>query len=173
MRLCIKTVLMLGLCTLVSVSSAAAQSAPKCLGDVNGDGVVDIHDMVSVLNAFGSRGAAYRANIHSDLYVDGLINGADLAIVQSRLGESCKTCPHDYNNDGTVGGADLAVLLAGGGVSGSGMVALLNDWGTNCAVNYVAPTKRTIRGSDDLIQKRIPSRADIAKAKALAGSLGQ
>jgi len=173
MRLCIRSMLMLGLCSLISVGSASAQSAPKCLGDVNGDGQVNINDMVAVLNAFGARGAAFKANIAADLYADGSINGADLAIVQSRLGEACKTCPHDHNNDGTVNSADLAVLLGSGGASGTGMVALLNDWGTNCAVDYVATTKRTARRSDELIQKTRLTRKDIETAKALAASLGQ
>lgn len=173
MRLCVKSVLMLGLCSLISVGSAAAQSGPKCLGDVNGDGRVDVNDMVAVLNAFGARGAAFKANIAADLYADGNINGADLAIVQSRLGEACKTCPQDHNNDGTVGGADLAVLLGSGGVTGTGIVTLLNDWGTNCAVDYVPTTRRNARNSDDLVAKTKLSKKDIDTAKALAASLGK
>ena len=173
MRLCIKSVLVLGICSLLSVGTVSAQPTPKCLGDVNGDGQVNINDMVAVLNAFGARGAAFKANIAADLYADGSINGADLAIVQSRLGEACKTCPHDHNNDGTVGSADLAVLLGSGDVTGTGIVALLNDWGTNCAVSYVPTTKRNARKSDDLIAKPKLSRKDIDTAKALAASLGQ
>ncbi|MFM1848239.1 MAG: Dockerin type domain [Pseudomonadota bacterium] len=163
--------LLLGVCALLFSTAASAQPVPRCLGDVNGDGQVNVNDMVSVLNAFGARGAAFKANVTADLYVDGLINGADLAIVQSRLGEPCSTCPHDHNNDGTVSAADLAYLLASGTATGTAMVSLLNDWGTNCTGTYAAPTKRNIRKSNELIQKRTLSKKDIDAARALAGTL--
>lgn len=49
-------------------------------------------------------------SIGGDLNDDGLVNGADLAIVLGNWG-SCVGCPADINNDGVVDGADLAIVL--------------------------------------------------------------
>lgn len=45
-----------------------------------------------------------------DLNGDGLVNGADLAIVLGNWG-LCAGCPADINGDGVVDGADLAIVL--------------------------------------------------------------
>lgn len=174
MGLFVKSAALLGLTSLIAIGSAVAQSAPapKCLGDVNGDGAVDVHDMVVVLNSFGATGATYKANMYADLYVDGYINGADLAIVQSRMGQSCKTCPSDLTGDGTVGGADLAALLSSGDASGSTMVALLSDWGrSDCGASYVAPTKKTRRSALASQRPGKPTKAAKEAAAALAKTL--
>jgi choice-of-anchor B domain-containing protein len=51
--------------------------------------------------------------VFGDLNGDGLVNGADLAIMLSAWGTSNPTA--DLNNDGVVGGADLASLLGAWG----------------------------------------------------------
>jgi len=61
--------------------------------DLNGDGIPD-----------SCQGPSY------DLNGDGLVNGADLAIVLGQWGP-CPGCPGDMNDDGVVDGADLALLL--------------------------------------------------------------
>lgn len=45
-----------------------------------------------------------------DLNGDGIVNGADLALVLGSWG-ACAGCPADLNGDGVVDGADLAVVL--------------------------------------------------------------
>ncbi|MCH2161142.1 MAG: hypothetical protein MK085_04630 [Phycisphaerales bacterium] len=47
---------------------------------------------------------------HSDLNLDGAVNGADLALVLVAWG-NCHGCPADLNFDGSVNGADLARIL--------------------------------------------------------------
>ena len=50
----------------------------------------------------------------SDLNVDGVTNGVDLAQVLADWG-TCGSCPGDLDGDGVVGGTDLAQILAGWG----------------------------------------------------------
>jgi len=50
-------------------------AAPSCLGDLNGDGLVDGVDLSMLLDAWGNTGGA------ADLDASGLVNGADLGIV--------------------------------------------------------------------------------------------
>ena len=45
-----------------------------------------------------------------DLNVDGIVDGADLAMLLSSWG-ACADCPEDINQDGEVDGADLAYVL--------------------------------------------------------------
>ncbi len=52
-----------------------------------------------------------------DLNVDGVVNGADLAILLGAWG-ACTGCPADLNTDGLVNGADLAILLGAWGNCG-------------------------------------------------------
>ncbi len=53
----------------------------------------------------------------ADLYVDGIVNGADLGIVLANWGAcGAGTCAADLNGDGQVNGADLGIVLAGWGV---------------------------------------------------------
>ena len=51
----------------------------------------------------------------ADLNGDGVVNGADLALVLADWGEPCLGCPSDINDDGLVNGADLALVLAAWG----------------------------------------------------------
>lgn len=50
------------------------------------------------------------APVEGDLTDDGLVDGADLAVLLGSWGP-CRGCPADLNGDGTVDGADLAILL--------------------------------------------------------------
>lgn len=51
----------------------------------------------------------------ADLNGDGQVDGADLARILARWGQSCLGCAEDVNQDGEVNGADLAGILAGWG----------------------------------------------------------
>ncbi|MEE2896504.1 MAG: dockerin type I repeat-containing protein, partial [Planctomycetota bacterium] len=51
----------------------------------------------------------------ADLNGDGRVDGADLARILARWGQSCLGCAADLNRDGEVNGADLAGILAGWG----------------------------------------------------------
>jgi hypothetical protein len=48
---------------------------PGCNGDVNGDGAVDVHDLIEILNAWGDAGGP------ADLNDDGIVDVQDLVIV--------------------------------------------------------------------------------------------
>jgi predicted outer membrane repeat protein len=50
-----------------------------------------------------------------DLNGDGVVNGADLALILADWSQPCLGCPSDINNDGLVNGADLALVLAAWG----------------------------------------------------------
>ena len=53
----------------------------------------------------------------ADLYVDGIVNGADLGIVLANWGAcGAGTCAADLNGDGQVNGADLGIVLSGWGL---------------------------------------------------------
>ena len=67
--------------------------------DVNGDGVVNILDLVIVANAFGEA--------EPDLNADGVVNIQDLVIVANALG---KVRRPDLNGDGVVNIQDLVLV---------------------------------------------------------------
>lgn len=50
------------------------------------------------------------AGILGDLNGDGVVNGADLALLLGAWGP-CTACPADFSGDGIVGSANLAILL--------------------------------------------------------------
>ena len=58
----------------------------KLDGDVNGDGVVNIQDLVAVTASFGQFGE----NIAADVTGDGIVNIADLVFVAGKLGEGAE-----------------------------------------------------------------------------------
>ncbi|MGB8779113.1 MAG: CARDB domain-containing protein [Candidatus Bathyarchaeia archaeon] len=60
----------------------------RIVGDVNGDGKVDISDVIVVENAFGSYPTHPRWNITSDVNADGIVNMADITLVLSNFGKS-------------------------------------------------------------------------------------
>jgi len=57
-------------------------------GDVNGDGVVDIYDLILVASAFGSNISSQTYNPNADINDDHLIDIYDLIIVASHFGET-------------------------------------------------------------------------------------
>jgi len=57
---------------------------PRCLGDLNGDGVVNGADLTILLSAWGECPA--KDFCAADLNVDGVVNGADLTILLSGWG---------------------------------------------------------------------------------------
>lgn len=61
----------------------------KILGDINGDGKVDIRDVSVVASAFGSFPNHSRWNSDADLNKDGLVNIRDIAMVCANFGRTC------------------------------------------------------------------------------------
>ena len=60
----------------------------RLVGDVNGDGVVNIADVILVENAFGSYPGHPRWNIACDVNADGVVNMADITLVLANFGQS-------------------------------------------------------------------------------------
>jgi len=56
---------------------------------VNGDGIVDIRDLVLVRLAFGSEPGEPDWNPEADLNRDGIIDIIDATILRSQAGETC------------------------------------------------------------------------------------
>jgi len=69
-----------------STGSAFFIAYPKVVGDVNGDGRVNIFDLTAVGGAFGSRTGEAPWNAAADLNNDGVINIFDLTIVGTYFG---------------------------------------------------------------------------------------
>jgi len=59
------------------------------LGDINGDGIINIIDIVIAALAFGSQPGDPNWNPDADLYVDGVINIIDLVVIAIRFGQTC------------------------------------------------------------------------------------
>ena len=79
---------------------------PVVQADVNGDGMVNIQDMVLVASSFGKTGQNT-----ADVNGDGVVNIADLVSVSSNFGKTGEN-PTDVNSDGIVNIVDL-VKVAG------------------------------------------------------------
>lgn len=58
------------------------------LGDVNGDGIVDIYDVVTVATAFGSYPGHPRWNPDADLVPDGIIDIFDIVTLARNFGKT-------------------------------------------------------------------------------------
>lgn len=58
------------------------------LGDINKDGVVDIHDLVILAAAYGSTAGAPNWNPNADLNKDGVVNLLDLMILAGDYGKT-------------------------------------------------------------------------------------
>jgi plastocyanin len=63
---------------------------PPCLGDVNGDRLVDTRDLVGVARHMGSHAGGRRYDTQFDLNNDGRVNVVDLLIVLKRRGTVCR-----------------------------------------------------------------------------------
>jgi hypothetical protein len=60
---------------------------PPCIGDVNGDNVVDLSDLTVQLSNFGTPSGATLAN--GDLNGDGDVDLDDLTVLLSAFGSTC------------------------------------------------------------------------------------
>jgi hypothetical protein len=60
-----------------------------CFGDVNGDGLIDVEDLSTLLGAFGSCEGDLLFDPHCDLEPDGCIDMADLVELLGVYGEAC------------------------------------------------------------------------------------
>jgi Ca2+-binding EF-hand superfamily protein len=57
------------------------------MGDVNGDGRVDLKDIALVARAFGSTPTSPNWNPAADINGDGIVNMQDIAIVARNFGQ--------------------------------------------------------------------------------------
>jgi len=82
-----------------------------CPADLNGDGVVNIHDFLVLLNLWGI--CAGEGECPWDLNGDGVVDGQDVAELLQNTGpcEDPANCPWDLDGDGFVGLWDLWVVL--------------------------------------------------------------
>jgi len=86
------------------------------LGDFNGDGVVDVSDLMILLGNYGNSGVG-------DINGDGVVNGNDTQLLLALWGDGscCPKLSHgdaDFNNDGVVDVSDLLALLSNWGPTG-------------------------------------------------------
>jgi hypothetical protein len=65
---------------------AYESNPPACPGDLNGDNVVSLSDLATLLSNFGRSGASYS---DGDLNQDGNVDLNDLALMLSRFGATC------------------------------------------------------------------------------------
>jgi len=59
------------------------------LGDANGDGIVDVYDMVEAGLALGSYPGHPRWNPNADLIEDGIVDIFDMVTMALHFGETC------------------------------------------------------------------------------------
>jgi hypothetical protein len=64
------------------------QGGPHLLGDINGDGIVDLHDLAIVAAAYGSRPGDPNWNPLADILGDGVVDMRDFQIVVSEYGQT-------------------------------------------------------------------------------------
>ena len=77
----------LAILALVVLAVAVAVCPAKAiLGDINGDGKVDMKDIAIVAKAFGATPSGPRWNPAADVNGDSVVNMLDIAIVASNLG---------------------------------------------------------------------------------------
>ena len=93
---------------------------PIQVGDVNGDGSIDIGDVVFLINYLFISGPSPDPLVTGDVNCDGVINIIDLTFLVSCFGESSQECPFDWadvDDDGQINVIDLTYLIAGFGTS--------------------------------------------------------
>jgi rhodanese-related sulfurtransferase len=71
-----------------SCPTSTAASSSACPGDVDGDGVVDVADLLLVLASFGQM-ASHFERLHADLDDNAVVDVADILGVLALFGESC------------------------------------------------------------------------------------
>lgn len=74
--------------------------------DMNGDLVVDNLDVVEIVESV--LGTEF-----GDVNLDGVVDGADLAIAEANLGQSGGWAQGDMNGDGVIDAADIAIITGG------------------------------------------------------------
>jgi hypothetical protein len=98
-------------------------SPPQCYmvewsNDCDGDGIVDFGQIrAGLLPDVNENNIPDECDCLADIFVDGLVNGADLGIVLSQWGQGAGA-EGDINRDGSVDGADLATVLGTWGPCG-------------------------------------------------------
>ncbi len=66
-------------------TSGGATAAPTASPDLNGDGAVDVHDLVLLLHSLGSQPATAEVQTVGDLNGDGTVDASDLALLVRSL----------------------------------------------------------------------------------------
>lgn len=98
-----------------------------CLGDGNGDGVVDQADADAVAAAIGTYSCG-----PGDLNGDCIVNNFDALIIAQNLGNVCN-CPGDLNGDFVVNGSDSDIVKRY--LGGQQCTHNMGDANLDCAVN--------------------------------------
>ena len=78
-----------GIQSWVLFTAVGTESAPRLVGDVNEDGVVDLADLAIVAQAMGKPVENPRADVNAD----GVVDGEDFALVAANLGEGEAAAP--------------------------------------------------------------------------------
>ena len=92
---------------LPRVEGGEITEPPKLKGDVNGDGVVNIQDLVLVASSFGETGEN-----SADINADGVVNIADLVLVAGNLGTGLGAPSLDPGALGVFTAADVREWLS-------------------------------------------------------------
>jgi len=75
---------------LAFATTASGMAEPEeCVGDVSGDGYVDMDDLGQLLGAYGTSSGEPGFDPDADIYEDGAINLSDLGELLPHYGESC------------------------------------------------------------------------------------
>jgi hypothetical protein len=75
---------------LAFVNTTSLMPEPEqCIGDINGDGVIDFDDLAAALGAYGSMVGTPDYNPDADFDYDGDVDLTDLATLLAVYGESC------------------------------------------------------------------------------------
>ena len=72
------------------VPNLATAPPPACVGDINGDGVVNTADLTLLLLRFGQTVEPGSPGASADLNGDGSVNTVDLTLMLVRFGQSCR-----------------------------------------------------------------------------------
>ncbi len=75
--------------TLPGLAATPSSTAVACLQDMNGDGIIDMADLQSMLGVYRSARGDDRYQASYDLNVDGMINILDLQNIAERSGHTC------------------------------------------------------------------------------------
>jgi hypothetical protein len=95
------------------------QRGHRSSGDINGDWKVDFADFQLMERFFGKRGIA---PLKGDADSDGKVDSADVAIVNANLNKYGTRAQGDFTGDGRITSADLAIVNASLG-AGTGLLA--------------------------------------------------